>query len=77
MIGVGVASVAPSGSRCCQFQLQLDVRGGPKEIGLLSHEAPGHVGRLLLVGIRVLHHPVLPYESFTTNITSERLLACM
>ena len=49
--------------------------GGPEHVGLLSYESTSHVGRLLLVGVSVLHHPVLADEALAANVAGERLLA--
>ena len=48
--------------------------GGPEHLGLLSYESTSHVGSLLLVGVGVLHHPVLPNESLATNLATEGFL---
>ena len=53
----------------------LEVVGGPEEVGLLSHQSTGHVRRLLLVRVRVLHHPVLADETLSTHVARERFLA--
>ena len=59
-----------------QARLLLNVgMRGPEHVGLLSYESSGHVGRLLLVGVGVLHHPVLPDEALATHVAGERLLA--
>ena len=48
---------------------------GPEEVGLLSHESAGHVGRLLLVRVGVLHHPVLSDETLSAHVARERFFA--
>ena len=53
----------------------LEVVTRPEEVGLLSHEAASHVRRLLLVRVRVLHHPVLADEALAAHVAGERLLA--
>ena len=59
-----------------QARLLLNVgMRGPEHVGLLSYESSGHVGRLLLVGVRVFHHPVLADEALATHVAGERLLA--
>jgi len=55
----------------------LDVVSGPEQLRLLSHQSPGHVGSLLLVGVRVLHHSVFPDETFSTHIASKWFLPGM
>lgn len=49
----------------------------PKHIRrLLSHDAAGrHVGRLLLVRVGVLHHPILADEALAAGVAGEGLLA--
>ena len=47
----------------------------PEEVGLLSHEPASHVRRLLLVRVRVLHHPVLADEALAAHVAGEGLLA--
>ena len=54
--------------------LNVSMRG-PEHVGLLSYESSGHMGRLLLVGVRVFHHPVLADEALATHVAGERLLA--
>ena len=49
--------------------------GGPVHLRLVSHDPAGDVGRLLLVSVRMLHHPVLPDEAFPARVAGERLLA--
>ena len=59
-----------------QARLLLNVgMRGPEHVGLLSYESSGHMGRLLLVGVRVFHHPVLADEALATHVAGERLLA--
>ena len=53
----------------------LEVVTRPEEVGLLSHEPASHVRRLLLVRVRVLHHPVLADEALAAHVAGERLLA--
>ena len=48
--------------------------GGPEHVGLLSYESTSHVGRLLLVGVSVLHHPVLADEALAAHVAGEGLL---
>ena len=48
--------------------------GGPEHLGLLSYESTGYVGRLLLVGVGVLHHPVLADEALAADVAGEGLL---
>jgi len=52
----------------------LEVVTRPEEVGLLSHEAASHVRRLLLVRVRVLHHPVLADEALAAHVAGEGLL---
>ena len=52
-----------------------EVLGWPEHVRLLSHDAPGHVGRLLLVRVGVLDHPVLADESLAAGVAGEGLLA--
>ena len=59
-----------------QARLLLNVgMRGPEHVGLLSYESSSHMGRLLLVGVRVFHHPVLADEALATHVAGERLLA--
>ena len=59
-----------------QARLLLNVgMRGPEHVGLLSYESSGHMGRLLLVCVRVFHHPVLADEALATHVAGERLLA--
>ena len=53
----------------------LEVVRRPEEVGLLSHEPASHVRRLLLVRVRVLHHPVLADEALAAHVAGEGLLA--
>lgn len=54
----------------------LNVRmSRPEHVGLLSYESSSYVGRLLLVSVRVLHHPVLPDEALPAHVAGEGLLA--
>ena len=48
--------------------------GGPEHLGLLSYESTSHVGSLLLVGVSVLHHPVLSDEALAADVAGEGLL---
>jgi len=51
--------------------------GGPEHLGLLSYESTSHVGSLLLVGVGVLHHPVLSDEALAAHVAGEGLLSCV
>ena len=53
------------------------VRVAPRVGGPVSHQPPCHVGGLLLVGVRVLHHPIFADEAFATDIASEGFLPCV
>ena len=56
--------------------LLLNVRvGWPEHVSLLSYESASNVRRLLLVSVRVLHHPVLPDEALPAHVAGEGLLA--
>ena len=56
--------------------LLLNVRvGWPEHVSLLSYESASNVRRLLLVSVRVLHHPVLPDEALSAHVAGEGLLA--
>ena len=46
----------------------------PEHVGLLSYESTSHVGSLLLVGVSVLHHPVLSDEALPAHVAGEGLL---
>ena len=48
---------------------------GPEHLGLLSYQSTSHVGSLLLVGVSVLHHPVLPDEALAADVAGEGLLS--
>ena len=54
--------------------LLLNVCVRPEHVGLLSYESTRHVGRLLLVGVGVLHHPVLSDEALAAHVAGEGLL---
>ena len=54
--------------------LLLNVCVRPEHVGLLSYESTRHVGRLLLVGVGVLHHPVLSDEALAAHVAREGLL---
>ena len=56
--------------------LLLNVRvGWPEHVSLLSYESASNVRRLLLVSVRVLHHPVLPDEALPAHVAGKGLLA--
>ena len=46
----------------------------PEHVRLLSHDAARHVGRLLLVRVGVLDHPVLADEALAAGVAGEGLL---
>ena len=57
--------------------LNVCVSRRPEHVGLLSYESTSHVGRLLLVGVSVLHHPVLADEALAADVAGEGLLPCV
>jgi len=54
--------------------LNVCVSRRPEHVGLLSYESTRHVGSLLLVGVSVLHHPVLSDEALAADVAGEGLL---
>ena len=56
------------------LNVSVRVRGRPEHVGLLSYESTSHVGCLLLVGVSVLHHPVLSDEALAADVAGEGLL---
>ena len=57
--------------------LNVGVSRRPEHVGLLSYESTGYVSRLLLVGVGVLHHPVLADEALAADVAGEGLLPCV
>lgn len=57
------------------FSTLLNVVGRPKQVCLLSHQSPRYMGRFFLVSISMLHHSILSYKAFPTNITGEWLFS--
>ena len=57
--------------------LNVCVSRRPEHVGLLSYESTSYVGRLLLVGVGVLHHPVLSDEALAAHVAGEGLLSCV
>ena len=56
------------------LNVSVRVRGRPEHVGLLSYESTRHVGSLLLVGVSVLHHPVLSDVALAAHVAGEGLL---
>ena len=71
----GLQRVTGGCARSTRGEGALEVVGGPEEVGLLSHESAGHMCCLLLVRVRVLHHPVLSDETLSTHVTRKRFFA--